>query len=235
MPVTISGNGTITGVAVGGLPNGIVDEDMIANNAVTTNKVNNTAITAGKLHADAISHSTLPSGSILQTVQGLCHNTGNYNSVDYQGTGNSVAITPKLANSKFLIQAIEYGGVENHDVAVAFNFYDTQHQTSATTVIAPEASSGGVRNGASGGRMSAYFGITSWAGDSAVDNWFVGHASGIYLYTPGYQNTTTRTFKTCVKTSFGHNFRQGMNGQNNTTDPRDWRVYSTITVSEIAV
>ncbi len=235
MPVTISGNGIITGVSVGGLPNGIVDEDMIANNAVTTNKVNNTAITAGKLHADAVSYSTLPSGSILQTVQGLCHNTANFNNVDYQGTGNSVAITPKLANSKFLIQAIEYGGVQDHDVAVAFNFYDTQHQTSATTTIAPEADSGGVRNGASGGRMSAYFGITSWAGDSAVDNWFVGHASGIYLYTPGYQNTTARTFKTCVKTSFGYNYRQGMNGQNNTTDPRDWRVYSTITVSEIAV
>ena len=81
--------------------------------------------------------------------------------------------------------------------------------------------------------MSSYFGITSWAGESNVDNWFVGTATGTYLYTPGYQNTNARTFTTCVKTSFGHNFRQGMNGQNNTTDPRDWRVYSNITATEI--
>ena len=74
MPVTISGNGTITGVSVGGLPNGVVDEDTLANNAVTTNKVNNTAITAGKLHSDAVSYSTLPSGTALQVVQGLVHN-----------------------------------------------------------------------------------------------------------------------------------------------------------------
>ena len=44
MPVTISGDGTITGVSVGGLPNGVVDEDTLANNAVTTNKVNNTVL-----------------------------------------------------------------------------------------------------------------------------------------------------------------------------------------------
>ena len=132
MPVAISGDGTITGLSVGGLPNGIVDADMIAANAVTN----------GKLHSDAVSYSSLPSGTALQVVQGLIHNTGNWNSVDYQATGNSVTITPKLADSKFLIQAIEYGGVENHDVAVAFNFYDSQHQTSATTVIAPEADSG---------------------------------------------------------------------------------------------
>tara|TARA_Y100000590_G_scaffold359066_1_gene414754 strand:- start:3695 stop:4312 length:618 start_codon:yes stop_codon:yes gene_type:complete len=183
---------------------------------------------------NGLSHSSAPSGSSLQVVQGNCHNTANFASVDYQATGNSVAITPKLADSKFLIQAIEYGGVANHDCAVAFNFYDSQHQTSATTVIAPEADSGGVRNGASGGRMSSYFGITSWAGDSSVDNWFIGHSSGTYLYTPGYQSTTARTFTVCVKTSTGQNYRQGMNGQNNTTDPRDMRVYSSIMVTEIA-
>ena len=38
MPVTINGNGTITGVSVGGLPDGIVDTDMLAANAVTEAK-----------------------------------------------------------------------------------------------------------------------------------------------------------------------------------------------------
>ena len=39
MPVTISGNGIVTGLAVGGLRDGVVDADTLANNAVTTNKI----------------------------------------------------------------------------------------------------------------------------------------------------------------------------------------------------
>ena len=35
MAITINGGGTITGVSVGGLPDGIVDADMIAAGAVT--------------------------------------------------------------------------------------------------------------------------------------------------------------------------------------------------------
>jgi len=38
MAVTINGNGTVTGVSVGGLPDGIVDTDMIAATAVTAPK-----------------------------------------------------------------------------------------------------------------------------------------------------------------------------------------------------
>ena len=38
MPVTINGSGTITGLSVGGLPDGIVDTDMLADNAVTSAK-----------------------------------------------------------------------------------------------------------------------------------------------------------------------------------------------------
>ena len=38
MPITINGSGTITGVSVGGLPDGIVDTDMLAAGAVTAAK-----------------------------------------------------------------------------------------------------------------------------------------------------------------------------------------------------
>ena len=48
MPVTINGDGTITGLAVGGLPDGSVDADTLASNAVTTNKIANSAVTAAK-------------------------------------------------------------------------------------------------------------------------------------------------------------------------------------------
>ena len=38
MPITLNGNGTVTGISVGGLPDGIVDTDMLAANAVTSAK-----------------------------------------------------------------------------------------------------------------------------------------------------------------------------------------------------
>ena len=38
MAIQINGNGTITGISVGGLPDGIVDTDMIAANAITNAK-----------------------------------------------------------------------------------------------------------------------------------------------------------------------------------------------------
>ena len=48
MPVTITGDGSITGLAVGGLPDGSVDADTIAANAVTTTKIANSAVTSVK-------------------------------------------------------------------------------------------------------------------------------------------------------------------------------------------
>ena len=38
MPIAINGSGTVTGVSVGGLPDGIVDTDMLANGAATAAK-----------------------------------------------------------------------------------------------------------------------------------------------------------------------------------------------------
>lgn len=38
MPIVINGDGTISGISTGGLPDGIVDTDMLANNAVTSAK-----------------------------------------------------------------------------------------------------------------------------------------------------------------------------------------------------
>ena len=48
MTIQINGNGTITGINVGGLPDGIVDTDMIAANAVATAKIADSAVTSAK-------------------------------------------------------------------------------------------------------------------------------------------------------------------------------------------
>ena len=52
MAITINGNGTLTGVSVGGLPDGIVDTDMLAASAVTAAKSSGLATTNGITHAN---------------------------------------------------------------------------------------------------------------------------------------------------------------------------------------
>jgi len=60
MAITINGNGTLAGVSVGGLPDGIVDTDMLAANAVATAKIANSAVTSAK-------------SSGLATTNGITH------------------------------------------------------------------------------------------------------------------------------------------------------------------
>ena len=83
MPITIDGDGTITGVSVGGLPDGIVDTDMIAAGAVT----------AAKRGA----------GAILQVVQSTKTDTGSMTGLTFADLGLSVTITPSSSSSKILI------------------------------------------------------------------------------------------------------------------------------------
>ena len=42
MPIAINGSGTITGISVGGIPDGVVDTDVLAANAVTYAKIGTT-------------------------------------------------------------------------------------------------------------------------------------------------------------------------------------------------
>ena len=83
MPIAINGSGTVTGVSVGGLPDGIVDTDMLAANAVT----------AAKRGASAI----------LQIVQNTTTTRLATNSTTYVASNHLVTITPVAANSKILI------------------------------------------------------------------------------------------------------------------------------------
>jgi len=53
MPIVVNGTGTVTGISVGGLPDGIVDTDMLAANAVTSAKSSGLATTNGITVHDA--------------------------------------------------------------------------------------------------------------------------------------------------------------------------------------
>ena len=52
MPVTINGDGSISGLAVGGLPNGTVDADTLASNCVTSAKLATKTFTSYAIIAD---------------------------------------------------------------------------------------------------------------------------------------------------------------------------------------
>jgi hypothetical protein len=86
MPIAINGSGTVTGVSVGGLPDGIVDTDMIAAGAVTAPKKG--------------------AGSILQVVSSVLDpGSNNYASTSSTpaASGLITTITPSAAGSKFII------------------------------------------------------------------------------------------------------------------------------------
>ena len=100
MAITINGSGTLTGVSVGGLPDGIVDTDMLANNAVTAPKRG--------------------AGAILQHKYG---NNGDHFSTSSTTTYPEVSsslrltITPTASNSIIVIKYLLSLGITGASVA----------------------------------------------------------------------------------------------------------------------
>ena len=99
MPVTINGDGSITGLSVGGLPDGCVDADTLASGAAVPA---DGSITAAKLASGAITRSALPAGSVLQTVQ-VTTTTQVENAYTSQQTFLTASITPTDSNNKILV------------------------------------------------------------------------------------------------------------------------------------
>ena len=83
MAITINGSGTIGGVSVGGLPDGIVDTDMLAAGAVTAAKRG--------------------TGAILQVVQASTSTEVEVNTQTFTDTNLSGSITPQSTSSKILV------------------------------------------------------------------------------------------------------------------------------------
>ena len=97
MPVTINGNGSISGLSVGGLPNGTVDADTLASNAVTNSKIadlfSSGAITIGGIRIQTGSVTTDSSASSTSTSYGV--STHQYRSQTVTGL-SGFASAPKV-------------------------------------------------------------------------------------------------------------------------------------------
>ena len=102
MPLSFDGAGTITGLQVGGLPDGIVDTDMLATSAVTVPKIGY-------------------NGAVLQVVQTTKTDTTSTVSTSYADiSGMSRTITPVAADSNILVMVMVSLGA---DGAIAANGY----------------------------------------------------------------------------------------------------------------
>ena len=80
MPITINGNGTIAGLSVGGLPDGTVDADTLATGAASGSKI------------------TMPTGTVVQVVQGTFTGTNNTTGTGLVDTGITKSITVTGSN-----------------------------------------------------------------------------------------------------------------------------------------
>ena len=85
MAIAINGSGTVTGVSVGGLPDGIVDTDMLAAKAVTGAKLGSKAI----INISPLAHEDSDAGIVVNAT------TSN--------VGSLCSITRKSATSNFII------------------------------------------------------------------------------------------------------------------------------------
>ena len=95
MPIAINGSGTVTGISVGGLPDGIVDTDMIAADAVTAPKRG--------------------AGAIIQVVQAVKTDVSSWSfetsNANFKETGLQQTNPPTKASNIILIWASGmYGG-----------------------------------------------------------------------------------------------------------------------------
>ena len=98
MPVTINGNGTITGLSVGGLGSGVVNASSLAANSVTA--------------------SAMPVGSILQVKNFIKKDRDDFTTGgSFAATGMSVTITPSSTSNKLLVMGnLEVGNSGNNSV-----------------------------------------------------------------------------------------------------------------------
>ena len=207
MPISINGSGTITGVSVGGLPDGIVDTDMIAAGAVTAAKRGAGAIlqvVATNLITD--SSVSIPNGSLADTPA-------------------TVTITSTAANSKFLISACIGGeaSIPDHDTAFVLR-----------RVIGGSGSSINVGNNGGSSRPAVTFMSNQGYYDNNNTSTAMTTVMSPYLDSPGQAASTAITYKIALigmsatgTFYFGRTVSDTNNGQNE-------RLPNWITVMEVA-
>ena len=201
MPVTINGDGSITGLSVGGLGSGVVNTATLADGAASGSKL------------------TMPSGSVIQTVQSVktgidSYSTGSGTLSDsyFDISGLSVSITPSSGTKCFVSYTVNVGGQAGYGQGLAL-FRDS------TQIYLADAS-GNIQ------RLSNF--------DYTVDNKKVDSMAGQFLDTHGANGSTAVTYKLQMYVA-EPGWTTRVNRSQSTANDRDYgRGASSITVMEIA-
>ena len=138
MAIVINGSGTVTGLAVGGLPDGTVDAGTLATNSVDSAELIDGAVddshigalTASKL-TGTVATARLPAGSVVQVVQGTMNgDIFNTTSTSKTATGRSLSITPTTSGNKMLVEIT--GLMYNQGGATAWGTVQIKDTTNGT-------------------------------------------------------------------------------------------------------
>ena len=164
MAVTINSNGTITGIAVGGLPDGVVDTDTLAADAVTAAKVADDVVNSEHLVDGGIDNAHLATGIASSKLTGAL---------------------PAISGAA--LTGISGGKILQHKVHSASNplEYNNNMTTSTefwSTTFTPTASNSTVL-------INVHW--TGYHADSSDGYWFGGlyrGASQIYIYGEAFNN-----------------------------------------------
>ena len=200
MPVTINGDGSITGLAVGGLPNGTVDADTLAANAVTSAKIASAAITSSELHNDAVTASKLPSGTIIQTVTSLIGSSSSggfgisssdVNNPTFLDVDCKISITPTYSNSKILLTWSAGIRIDPGSNGFFGVYYSPNSNMSSPTVVDLKKGSNlgeTYRNNDSGSNSHQFYGWSRVVYDLTVSNTNIRYYNvGAYVNSGGAQ------------------------------------------------
>ena len=171
MPVTINGDGHISGLAVGGLPNGSVNADTLASNAVTS----------AKLHNDAVVASKLPSGTIVKYQFTTSSTQTNITSTTTWTTftGTQVDFTPTFSNSKL-------------DITWSFALEANQNANGIGFRIFRQSPIGGSDTQIAESYQHSHWGTGNWTGPGdIVLNWndSPGVTTPVRYFVQGYHET----------------------------------------------
>ena len=188
MPITINGDGSITGLVAGGLPAVAVTP---ADGSITSAKLAANAVTSDKLASGAITRSSLPAGSVLQTVQ-VTTTSQTENAFSSQQTFLTASITPTDSNNKILVN-VNCGGCGSRNTST---FWRMRIKKDGSLLR----------------------GVASYIGGYGRDSGAEEYPSCSFLDSPGTTNAITYTLHgTRVSGSancyFNHNDSSGSNSQ----------------------
>ena len=139
MAIAINGStNTITGVAVGGLPDGIVDADMLAANAVSSAKIEDDAVTDAKQNLSGAAKAWVNFDGTSSGTNKTIRDSFNISSVVENSTGNyTVNLNTAMSNANYcVVESTNNAGGNNN---AAYTKIDTYTTTSFKVIVVASA------------------------------------------------------------------------------------------------